>query len=96
MARRRLDKRPLDGYLSIMNLSFADIVQEALRLPQKQQLRLARTILESGEASGDLGAETAWEDEIERRIRLVDSGLAKGRPFSEVLRDIDQRLGKRR
>ena len=77
-----------------MNLTFADLVEEALHLPQKQQLRLARTILESGEASGDLGAEAAWEDEIERRICLVDSGLAKGRPFSEVLRDIDQRLGK--
>ena len=39
-------------------------------------------------------AETAWEEEIERRIKLIDSGVAKGRPFSEVLRDIDDRFGK--
>jgi putative addiction module component (TIGR02574 family) len=77
-----------------MSLSFADIVDEALRLPQNEQLQLARTLLESSEAAGDTGAEAAWEEEIERRIRLVDSGLAKGRPFSDVLRDIDRRLGK--
>ncbi|MGD0261221.1 MAG: addiction module protein [Verrucomicrobiota bacterium] len=77
-----------------MSLSFADIEDEALRLPQDEQLRLARALLESSEAAGDTGAEAAWEEEIERRIRLVDSGLAKGRPFSDVLREIDRRLGK--
>ena len=77
-----------------MSLSYADIVDEALRLPQHEQLQLARTLLERGEAGGDLGAEAAWDEEIERRIHLVDSGLAKGRPFADVLRDLDQRLGK--
>ncbi|PWU20378.1 MAG: hypothetical protein C5B50_04110 [Verrucomicrobia bacterium] len=75
-------------------MSFAEIVDEALRLPQKDQMRLARTLLEHGEAEGDTGAQAAWDEEIERRIQVIDSGLAKGRPFSEVLRDIDRRLGK--
>ena len=77
-----------------MALSFAAIVDEALRLPPGDQLRLARTLLEKTEAAGDVGAEAAWEEEIERRIALVDSGLAKGRPFTEVLNDIDRRLGR--
>jgi hypothetical protein len=77
-----------------MSLRYSDIVDEALRLPQHEQMRLARTLLEHGEAEGDLGAEVAWEEEIERRIRLVDSGLAKGRSFADALRDLDQRLGK--
>jgi hypothetical protein len=77
-----------------MGLKFADIVEEALRLPQGEQLQLARTLLEKSEASGDVGAEAAWEETIERRIQLIDSGLAKGRPFADVLRDIDRRLGK--
>jgi putative addiction module component (TIGR02574 family) len=72
--------------------SFAEITEDALRLPAQEQLRLARTLLEKTEASGDLGAEAAWEEELERRIRTVDAGLAKGRPFADVLRDIDQRL----
>jgi hypothetical protein len=74
--------------------SFAEIAEEALALPQDQQLRLARTLLEKAEASGDVGAEAAWDEEIERRIRKIDLGLAKGRPFAEVLRDIDRQLGR--
>lgn len=76
-----------------MGRTFSEIAEEALRLPQKEQLRLARTLLESTEASGDLGSEAAWEDEIERRIQMIDAGLAKGRPFTEVLKDLDSRLG---
>ena len=77
-----------------MNRSFTEIAEEALTLPQNEQLRLARTLLEKAEASGDVGAEAAWEEEIERRIHAIDSGLAKGRPFTEVLRDIDRQLGR--
>jgi hypothetical protein len=77
-----------------MSLSYAAIVDEALRLPQDEQLKLARTLLEHGEAEGDLGAGAAWEEEIERRIRLVDSGLAKGRSFADALHDLDQRLAR--
>ena len=77
-----------------MSKKFQEIADEALRLPQQEQLRLARALLESNEASGDLGAESAWEEEIERRIRVIDSGLAQGRPFAEVLEEIDRRLGR--
>ena len=77
-----------------MSRSFAEITEEALRLPVQEQLRLARTLLEQSEAVGDLEVEAAWEEEIERRIDLVDSGLAKGRPFADVLRDVDHQLGR--
>jgi hypothetical protein len=77
-----------------MSLRYAEIVDEALRLPQSEQLQLARTLLEHGEAAGDLGAEAVWDEEIERRIHLVDSGLAQGRPLADVLADLDRRLGK--
>ena len=77
-----------------MGLGFTEIVDEALRLPKEKQLELARTLLEKNEASGDLGVEAEWDNAIERRIQRIDSGLAKGRPFSDVLRDIDERLGR--
>ena len=82
------------GLNSIMSRSFAEITDEALRLPPQEQLRLARALLEHSEAIGDMDVEAAWEDEIEQRIKLVDSGLAKGRPFADVLRDIDHQLGR--
>lgn len=77
-----------------MNRTFAEIAEEALTLPASEQLRLARTLLEKSEASGDIGVDAAWEAEIERRIHRIDSGLAKGRPFADVLRDVDRRLEK--
>ena len=76
-----------------MDRSFSNIAEEALKLPSNEQLRLARTLLESNEATGDLGAEAAWEDESERRIQMVAAGLAKGRSFDEVLRDVNERFG---
>jgi putative addiction module component (TIGR02574 family) len=72
----------------------SEITEKALRLPQGEQLKLARTLLESSEASGDSGADAAWEQEIERRIQMIDAGLAKGRPFADVVRDIDRQLGR--
>lgn len=75
-----------------MSRNFTQIAEEALSLTQSEQLRLARTLLENAEASGDIGAENAWDEEIERRIHKIDAGLAKGRPFADVLRGIDQRL----
>ena len=77
-----------------MKRAFSEIAEEALALPQNEQLKLARTLLENAESSGDLGADSAWEEEIERRIQMIDAGLAKGRPFSEVLKDVDRRLGR--
>jgi len=77
-----------------MNRSFTEIAEEAMTLPQSEQLRLARTLLERAEASGDAGAEAAWEEEIERRIHKIDAGLAQGRAFADVLREIDRRLGR--
>ena len=77
-----------------MNRSFTEIAEEALTLPQSEQLKLARTLLEKTEAPGDIGTEAAWEEEIERRIHKIDSGLAKGRPFADVLPELDRRLGR--
>ncbi len=77
-----------------MSRNFAELRDEALRLPPQDQLRLARTLLEQAEAVGDLEVESAWDEEIGRRIEMVDSGLAKGRPFTEVLGNIDRQLGR--
>jgi hypothetical protein len=77
-----------------MSRNLASIAEEALKLPQHEQLKLARTLLEKSEAEGDQDVEAVWEQEIERRIQLIDGGLAKGRPFADVLRDIDRQVGK--
>jgi hypothetical protein len=77
-----------------MSRELAAIAERALKLSQHEQLKLARTLLEKSEAEGNEGVEALWEQEIERRIQQIDAGLAKGRPFADVLRDIDRQLGK--
>jgi putative addiction module component (TIGR02574 family) len=72
----------------------AEITQDALRLPHDEQLKLARTLLESSEANGQPEVHGAWEEEIERRIKSIDTGLAKGRPFAEVVAEIDRQVGR--
>jgi len=72
----------------------AEITQDALRLMHDEQLRLARTLLEKSEAIGDDDVAAAWEDEIERRIKSIDAGLAKSRPFAEVVVEVDRQLGR--
>ena len=63
-----------------------EITQDALRLP--------RTLLEKSEPRGDPGVDAAWEDEIERRIQSIDAGIAKARPFAEVVAEVDRQLGR--
>ena len=92
--QKRLDKSCVIGRFDGMSRNLIEIAEEALGLPQSEQLRLARTLLEKAEASGDVAVEAAWEEEIEHRIQKIDAGLAKGRRFADVLRDIDVRLGR--
>lgn len=77
-----------------MSSKLGEITQDALRLPREEQLKLARTLLESSEATGQPDVDGAWEEEIERRIKNIDAGLAKSRPFGEVVAEIDRQLGR--
>lgn len=77
-----------------MSSRLAEITRDALRLPHDEQLRLARTLLERSEANGESDVDAAWEEEIEHRIKSIDAGLAKSRPFAEVVAEIDQQLGR--
>ena len=75
-----------------MNRNVAEIAEEALRLPQSDQYKLARVLLENAEIKGDTEVDQAWNEEIEKRIAGIKSGRAKGRPFADVLRELDQKL----
>ena len=76
-----------------MSRTFEEITSDALALSKPEQIRLARVLLEENEPP-DPEAEAAWEQEIQRRIEQIDSGIAKGRPFADVLRDIDRKFGR--
>jgi len=57
---------------------------------------LARILLDISDGPSDPApeVEAAWEVEITRRIKAIDSGDVKGIPVEEVFRKLDDQFGK--
>lgn len=68
-----------------------DLLKEALKLPPEARAALAGYLLESLDQEVDEGAEAAWQAEIDRRLRELDSGKVKPIPWSEARRKITGR-----
>jgi putative addiction module component (TIGR02574 family) len=73
-----------------------ELLREASELPEADRAELAGQLLESLHGEPDEGVEAAWAEEIERRIRQIDSGEVKTIPWAEVRAKLYARLhGKR-
>ena len=72
----------------------SDIAKEALDLPPAQRRVLARILLDLSEDDQDFSpeVETAWEEEICRRMHTVTTGEARSRSFADVFAALDQRF----
>jgi putative addiction module component (TIGR02574 family) len=72
------------------------LLENALRLPVEEREALGLALLDSvhGQANDDQ-PETAWAEEIERRLADVRAGRSKGRPWADVERDLRARLKSR-
>jgi len=62
------------------------VAREALRLKPRDRASLVHRLLESLEPEAEEGVEEAWEREIARRVREIETGKAKMIPWSEVRR----------
>jgi len=69
-----------------------DLLQKAPSLSEEERADLACSLMESLDTALDEGEESAWSEEISRRIRELDSGTAKTVPWDEVRRRISSRL----
>ncbi|HET8775459.1 MAG TPA: addiction module protein [Thermoanaerobaculia bacterium] len=74
----------------------AEIYEEASSLPEADRAELAGRLLESLHGEPEEGVEAAWAEEIERRIRQIDSGEVKTIPWEEVRAKLYARLHDRR
>lgn len=59
--------------------------KEVLDLPPRSRVRFVEKIIESVDDFTSKEIETAWSDEIGRRVKDIESGKAKGIPASEVM-----------
>ncbi len=74
--------------------ALSEVAKDALELRPEQRLTLARILLELSGADEDFSpeVESAWEDEICRRLQAVKTGQAQARSYEEVFADLDRRF----
>jgi putative addiction module component (TIGR02574 family) len=64
----------------------AELLTDALSLPPEERAALADALLESLDQQIDEGAEQAWLDEIQERLREIDTGAVAMLPWEAVER----------
>jgi putative addiction module component (TIGR02574 family) len=67
-----------------MTPNVAELLREAESLSEADRAELAGRILETLHGEPDDDVEAAWAEEIERRIRQLDTGEVKTVPWEEV------------
>ena len=67
------------------------LLDEAMKLPPEGRAALAGSLLESLDEEMDEDAEEAWEDEIAKRIKEIDSSRVKTVPWAIARQTIDRR-----
>ena len=70
--------------------------KEALELPPRSRVRLAEKIIESLDDYADPELEAAWNDEIEGRVKEIESGVEEGIPAAQMMQDARRALNESR
>jgi putative addiction module component (TIGR02574 family) len=70
--------------------------KEVLELPPRSRVRLAEKIIESIDDYSDPDLEAAWGDEVERRVKEIESGAEKGIPANQVMKEARRALNETR
>jgi putative addiction module component (TIGR02574 family) len=79
-----------------MTLRAQKLLREVLNLPPKARADIAGTLLRSLDQGEDPGVESAWEAEVERRVRDVDSGRVRLVPWAQARRRLRTTLKRGR
>ncbi len=67
-----------------MKQNIAEILKEALKLPQEARAALAGTLIDSLDETVDRDAELEWEAEIVKRLKEIDEGKVNLIPWVEA------------
>ena len=71
--------------ISVMTTAtVSEILASALRQPEQDRARIAETLIASLDAKADREIEQAWQLEIDKRLREIDSGSVECLPWEEV------------
>lgn len=68
-----------------MRRSAAQVLADALALPEDERAQVAAALVASLDGDVDRDAEVKWAAEIERRLSRIEAGQAKGVSMDESL-----------
>ncbi len=71
-----------------MSLLMQEVVDKSFNLSPEERAELIHKLILSLDNVIDKGVERAWDAEIERRVKEIKSGKAKGRPAEYILAEI--------
>ena len=71
-----------------MSILLQEVANKAFELPLKERAELAHELIVSIDDIIDKEVENAWDVEIERRVKEIRSGTAKGRPAEDIFTEI--------
>ena len=60
------------------------IIDQALQQPARERARIAEKLISSLDQTTDLDVELAWQKEIGKRLKEIDSGAVECIPWEEV------------
>ena len=69
-----------------------ELLQKALALTEEERAELAGCLMESLESAADADTESAWQNEIARRLADLQSGKAKTVSWAEVQNQLASQL----
>jgi putative addiction module component (TIGR02574 family) len=72
------------------------LLEEACQLPPEEREWLAECLLIKDESPSAAEVESAWSDEIKRRLDEIDSGAVKLIPLEVALADMDSHIAAKR
>lgn len=94
LAHARMVAEKISRYNLPMSPKAQELLEQARQLPPDEQEWLAEFLLIKDErVAADL--ESAWSDEIKRRLDEIDSGAVKMIPNDEFLADLDAHISSK-
>ena len=60
------------------------IIDQALQQPEKERARIAERLISSLHHAADANVELAWQEEVARRLKEIDSGAVQCIPWEDV------------
>jgi putative addiction module component (TIGR02574 family) len=76
-----------------MNASIQELLNTALRLPDNDRANLAASLIKSLDETFDSDAQTAWAEEVRRRLADLDRGTTQAIPWDEARQTIAGHVG---